>query len=912
MAQLKPNFILLSETWLKKDFEDSIISLPNYTLVRTDRNNPTKSNQIGGGTCIYISDSLKGYDVHAVENNTDRLLNTNIDITSIDVHISSVKFSIICIYRPGNISNSENDILINLISNILRRQKIVYIIGDFNYPEIDWPTLTLSQPNEQAQNFLDAYKEWNVKQMICNNTRHRGEQSSLLDLVLVSDKNMITKIQDLPPLGKSDHISLLIQSYITLPDKNPTRTIYKRNFSKANYTKIIEMLRSVENIREQENETNKCVLYEKLENNIKEAIEKCVPMSKIKHNKNKPWINNNLFLEITQKRRLWNNYIHNKTNTNYALYRQSNNSLKTKLRIARKNYEHHLLESDNKKVFSYITSTLNSKIATVSLKNPTTREIVKDHTETAQLLAKQFESVFIDEPSNNMPQLTTARNLSSLETIELTIGKVQNVIKNMKSNASPGPDEIPMIFIQKTADVLSEQLANAMQESLDKGIIPTNWKNATIVPIFKKGSRFDPVNYRPISLTSATCKIMEKILANEISDFMHANKIIPKNQHGFVPGKSVITNLMLSLNDWTRAHDDGEPVDVIYLDFLKAFDRVPHDRLLYKLEHLGIRGNLHSWISCFLKNRQAVVRVNKTHSKPFKSTSGVPQGSVLGPLLFIIYISDIATGIKTSIIHFADDTKLYGDPIKQGADIQQDLDRIQEWTEKWLLALNSEKCTVVHIGYNNPRKQYFINETRISAVTQQSDLGVTISEDLKWEPHISKITKKANKMAYMFRMAFADHSKAMVLKMYKAYIRPTLDYAHCIWSPYFLKDKMDLEKAQRRITKIPPENKNSTYEQRLSAMKLTTLEARRERGDLIETYKILNGYYNCEIDFLKFSNVTWTRGHSNKLKTEKCNKLPRQNFLANRVVKMWNSLRQETISASNLNNFKNQYDKHEH
>ena len=446
---------------------------------------------------------------------------------------------------------------------------------------------------------------------------------------------------------------------------------------------------------------------------------------------------------------------------------------------------------------------------------------------------------------------------------------------------------------------------------MNAGEIPVKWRTAHVMPIFKKGDRHNPANYRPISLTCNPCKCMERIVAKELTAFLMSNNIIPENQHGFLSGRSTVSNLLQCINKWTQDHDDNKPTDVVYLDFEKAFDRVPFQRLLTKLEHHGIRGNLLKWISAFLQNRTFQVRVNGALSEEFEVLSGVPQGSVLGPLLFLVYIIDMGWNIQSEISFFADDTKIYGNPRAPNYSLQQDLEAIEKWTQTWQLSLNSAKCTILHIGPEiNPRHDLFLNGTSLEKPKHQKDLGVYISCDLKWETHIATIIKRANIIIALIKRAFENKTPQMILKLYKSYIRPVLEYCNSIWSPYYVKDVEILERVQRRVTKVPVELRDMPYQDRLKVLGLSSLAARRQRGDLIETYKILSGHYSLHLPIFTSSNtIGHLRGHSKKLSKEKSAKLVRKNFLANRVVYTWNGLREETISAGSVNSFKNRLDK---
>lgn len=297
-----------------------------------------------------------------------------------------------------------------------------------------------------------------------------------------------------------------------------------------------------------------------------------------------------------------------------------------------------------------------------------------------------------------------------------------------------------------------------------------------------------------------------------------------------------------------------------------------------------------------------------------KVHSGVPQGSALGPVLYIIYTFDLPHCLQTNVSIFADDTKIFANPLIDYDRLQDDLNTIVNWSKKWLINLNASKCTVLHVGSRNPRLSYKLGDSQLKETKVQTDLGVKITEDLKWEEHIASITKKAKSLIYLIRKAFGVITPEMMLQIHKTFIRPILEYAFQVWSPYFVKDIELLERVQRSFTKIPRLLKRRSYEERLEVLKLTTLKDRRDRGDLIETFKILNGHYdlqNWDKLFIRNDN-THLRGHRFKLCTSFSNNNPHKYFLSNRVVSEWNKLPEEVVSAQNLNQFKNRLDKYIH
>ena len=239
--------------------------------------------------------------------------------------------------------------------------------------------------------------------------------------------------------------------------------------------------------------------------------------------------------------------------------------------------------------------------------------------------------------------------------------------------------------------------------SISTSTVPLQWKLANVSPIFKKGSRSSPENYRPVSLTSILSKLLEKIVSKQILEHLKANNILPKQQHGFLKGKSTSTNLLEAINVWTDLLEHNVPLDILYLDYSKAFDTVPHRRLIKKLSTVGIQGKVLEWLNSFLTGRKQRVVVNHVKSDWIDVISGVPQGTVLGPLLFLIFVSEIPDLVKSHASLFADDTKLYADCHK--AELQSDLDKLVQWTDQMQMSFNASKCKVMHLGKNNPNQE---------------------------------------------------------------------------------------------------------------------------------------------------------------------------------------------------------------
>ena len=302
--------------------------------------------------------------------------------------------------------------------------------------------------------------------------------------------------------------------------------------------------------------------------------------------------------------------------------------------------------------------------------------------------------------------------------------------------------------------------------------------------------------------------------------------------------------MLTVLDDWTEAMDNGEQVDTIYLDFRKAFDSVPHKRLLHKVKAYGISGKMLTWLTKFLSDRKQRVVVNGEFSEWTSVLSGVPQGSILGPVLFIIFINDLPEVIESICRLFADDAKVYkviGSERDQDQ-LQKDLDSLFKWSEDWLLRFNVQKCKAMQVGKVHLECEYSMNNDKLKVENSEKDLGILFTSNLNFDKHISSIVNKANRVIALIRRKFTYMDKNLFLTLYKALVRSTLDYGNIIFHPSTKKNKQMLENVQRRATRLVPELRDLSYIERLAELQLSTLEYRRKRFDLIQVFKIVHGF----------------------------------------------------------------------
>ena len=536
-----------------------------------------------------------------------------------------------------------------------------------------------------------------------------------------------------------------------------------------------------------------------------------------------------------------------------------------------------------------------------------------DEREMATILNQFFGSVFTDEDFSSIHP-PECRTLNSINSINITESDVLRAIDKMNANKAAGPDKISPRILKEIKHSISKPLSILFNKSLTVGKVPSDWKCANVTPIFKKGDKSNPGNYRPISLTSVVCKLMETIIRDNIVKFLEENDIMNDSQHGFRNKRSCLTNLLDFFHYVFDVYDESKAVDIVYLDFQKAFDKVPHKRLLSKVLSHGITGNIHTWLKDWLSERKQRVVINGFMSSWLDVKSGVPQGSVLGPILFLIYVNDIDDGLNCKVSKFADDTKIACKvtTTRERETLQSDLDRLTHWANEWQMKFNIEKCKVLHIGSNNNKLLYSMNGQQLSAVNKEKDLGVLVTNDLKPGQHCSQVVKTANKLVGFIGRVFENKSEKVILKLYNSLVRPHLEYCVQFWSPYYSKDIEKLERVQRRITKMIPRLRNKSYEERLRELNLFNLSKRRMRGDLIEVYKIFKGFDNLNVDnyfSLDRSNVT-RRQNNFKIAGKRFISNEAKHFFFNRVVNVWNSLPSSVVDCETVITFKNRLDKY--
>ena len=542
--------------------------------------------------------------------------------------------------------------------------------------------------------------------------------------------------------------------------------------------------------------------------------------------------------------------------------------------------------------------------------------------EKAEVLASFFSSVFTIEPEGDLPLMHPIE--VKQECIEKTYkeSEILKLLQNLDVNKSCGPDGLHPKMLKELSATISKPITTIFNSSMCKGLVPKLWKEGNITALFKKGDKTEPGNYRPVSLTSVICKTMEKLVRETIVKHMSANKLFSNKQFGFISGRSTTLQLLKVMDEWTKILDKGGKIDSVYMDFMKAFDKVPHRRLLHKMHRYKISEKEIKWVESFLNNRTQKVIINGTESNCHHVTSGIPQGSVLGPILFVIYINDMPEMVESSTYLFADDTKIFRE-IREEKDekmLQVDLDNLQSWSDTWLLKFHPNKCKVMSVAntsVDKGTKHYHLynndgNRIELKQSDGEKDIGVFVDENLFFNKHIQNQVNKANSIMGLIRRTYTYLDEQSFKYLFQALVRPHIEYAEAVWSPFKVGDIEKIENVQRRATKQVPTLKNMEYNERLKKLKMPTLKYRRMRGDMIEVFKIINDIYDplTTVDMFELNTTSNTRGHSKKMKIKTSRLNVRKYTFVVRIVEIWNSLPESVIQAKTVKNFEIGLDEH--
>ncbi|KAH7696774.1 RNA-directed DNA polymerase from mobile element jockey-like protein [Aphelenchoides avenae] len=592
-------------------------------------------------------------------------------------------------------------------------------------------------------------------------------------------------------------------------------------------------------------------------------------------------------------------------------YHQSTRKLRRLMLKFTRNKEQKMLRTKGSRdLFKHVARNVKTKSACIALLAESGEQIRNDG-DKVEALAEHFQSVYTPQTEGPIERAELHRCCrAKLAYLNFFEDDVYKAARKCPMSYTITPDGIPPILLRGCSKSLSLPLAIIFNRSMITGNVPFQFKQSFITPIPKRPPAVAK-NFRPISITSIVARTMERLVRRRLLQFLDEHNILPESRYGFRPKRSVRDALIGSIESWSKAIDANVPVDVIYFDLTAAFDKVQHSRLLHKLSSCGIDGYLLQWVRFFLTGRESKVRIGKTFSNAFEPSSSVPQGSVLGPLLFLVYVADVVDVLVLPCV-----LRCYADDVNIAAEIRSDSDRealqasvnnLVAWSDRNDLPLSGPKCNVLHLGPNNRKHGYTIGGKLIAEEVSVRDLGITITSDLRSKTHVSKMVSKANSKLFLFMRLIKSNDPVLLCRIFKVYVRPIVETCSSTFVVTTKKEVEQLESVQRRFTKaafmrIFPGEDLPDYRERCRKMELETLEERRIRSDLILAKKILLGKCGTKSAFrLKPSR---TRGGATKFDVPYSRTKMRESTFFVRVASTLSKLNADFVLNSTLGAFK--------
>ncbi len=915
VALKNPKIICLNETWLNPSINNQEI-LPDseYNIYRNDR-----VHARGGGVLTAIHTSIKSKRREDLNSNNP----LHNEILVVEVKFPKLKkIALINMYRP------PNDLDLACVSNLYTcLNKIrtagftnICLMGDLNLPNINTVSGLPTNNNNNSELFYNIFQEFGLTHKIHAPTHNSG---NTLDFILTTFPDKFKKINtEISPI-ESDH--LMINFTINIEHKLPNlppRQVF--NYKKAKWSDLKSDITNsnLEHFILECDDVNQACTY--WTNTVTNLLNKHIPKIKIKNSNTPPWIDSEV-INISKRKETARRRA-NKLNTDqsWTKYNKIRNKLKSLTKSKYLNYINDIstsLFNNSKRFWGVIKNKTKSRfIPETMFYNNQQGSTPLDK---ANLLNNFFFSNFTPrESGSTLPVINEFQN-PELSNIHLTVAEVRIALESIDISKATGPDELSGKILKECAPQLAPSLTSLFNKSLQHGIVPDLWKTANVAPIHKKNEKNMTENYRPISLLCLPSKILERCIYNNI--FHKVNHLITRLQHGFLRGRSTSTQLLIVLNQIISNLDNNFQTDIIYLDFSKAFDSVSHKLLILKLKSLGFCGSLLHWFDDYLTGRLQRVVLEGSCSDWLPVNSGVPQGSILGPLLFLFYINDMADAVSpaSTLALFADDSKVFRQirSVHDSVLLQADLDSLLTWSRTWKLNFNINKCKILSINNTNPLllHNYTISNSPLVRVDHINDLGLIINGNLNWETHINSKIAKADKMLGLVKRTVGYRCPQKTKQtLYNTLVKSSLSYGSIIWSYGSKKMLKRIESVQRRATKYITSDYNSDYKTRLLKCNLLPLSYSKEVNDICFLYKCIHQIYNIDIrQILSFYDAAHSRTRLGQrpfsLKPPPKKTKKAKDFFTRSIVKTWNSLPAEVVNIIPTNSkiipFKNRVKK---
>ena len=902
------DIIGVTETWLDNNVDDELINLPNYQVFRRDR------DRHGGGVAIYVSHSIPVKHLHDFNIR-------DIEIVCVELKLAKKRIVIACIYRPPGNRTDANTLIehFQFVINMMidKDPESIIILGDFNDRCLNWHD-SHSQ-SELGTKLRDCVSGNLLFQIIEEPTHYAPNSNSLLDLIITDSPGYILDSGVGVPIGDPYHCYVFCRLSIKYnTDKKYERTFWK--YSEANFLDLNEDLNTApwdtmfifDDINDMTNYFTELFL---------DACRKHIPQKSVTINpKDKAWMTNEIKHKLHVRDKYHRRWKRSGSQFDLDLYRLKRNEANIAMMTAKSTHFERLKEKlcdptvSNKEYWHLIKLLYGNKVET------SIPSIIDNNNEysTATAKAELFNSHFLEKSrlSSNAQTLPILPDITEncLNRIIITEEKVKKVLLSLNTKKATGCDSISNHILKHCASSISLPLSKLFQKSLNQGKFPDSWKKANVTPVFKKGDKQNKNNYRPISILPNIGKVFERVVYQEVYSFFKIHNLLTWRNSGYKSSDSSINQLIYISHKIYESLEKGDDVCLVSLDATAAFDRVWHEGLLYKLKRKHISGQLHEWFKSYLNNRiQRVVIKGQASSWEFV-TSGVPQGSILGPLLFLVYIDDIIKDIETNILLYADDTLLLH-PINEPNSfhaLNNDLKTLDLWSKLWLVNFNPIKTSYIIFSKKLLKSNHpdlYLGNVKLIEQSKHKQLGVLFNNKITFEDHIDQQCDKALKRLTTLKRLQCKIPRQSRLQIYLSFIRPILEFG---WELYDSSSKVHLSKLEsiqrEALLTVTRGYKCTSHSALLAETGVQLLATRRKLRKNLFMYKhstnSLPSYLSNEIPSTVGSRCEYTLRNRNNIDAFKTKKNYLLKSFIPSSIKSWNELDNDVRNSSSYNTFK--------
>jgi hypothetical protein len=909
--EIEYDVICITETHLDNNVKSSDLKINSYQeLIRRDR------NRMGGGVAVYVREGL------VVKHRTD-LESHNIEAVWIEIEHRCKAIIIGVIYRPPN--SSANDCLEFIdqlqdtyIKALSSKPKSVIMIGDFNDRCKTWSSDHTLYNSDLGNQLVDFTNSNNLCQMIDEPTR--GE--SLLDLIITNTPSFVSRHGVLPPPDPDlDHNLIYLElDYVYRKNTKTMREIWL--YDRADYNGLNYELNEINwDVIINDGLFSINEIVDKTTNIILNLARKYIPNKIITINsKDKPGMTSHVKKLFKQCHRLHARSMKTGNANDRDNFRNKRKEAKTAWRKAKCDYydkiniQLHESTNSDKYYWKLIKSLTNSTDSQSVNELHENNKAINCHKQIAAVLNKYFsDQQTVDNSNDPEPAIDSITNVE-LSDIQCTPGQVFDILAHLNINKASGPDGISNRLLKEIRYSISIPLSKIINLSL-RTAFPDVWKNANVVPLHKKGDRKIKENYRPVSLLNCLSKIQERIVYITLYKHCCDNNLLDPNNSGFKKNDSTVNRLLQLTHNIYTNFDNKQDTYAVFLDISKAFDKVWHNGLLSKLYSFGITGNLLQWFRTYLSNRKQRVIINGHTSEFLSIKAGVPQGSLLGPLLFLIYINDMTSTLASNTSMFADDTAIYtsNKNVQMASEaLNSDLEKIHNWANIWKVSFNASKTYLMHftLSTNKPAlPPIYLNNSEIKEIDSFKYLGLTLTKRLSWKNHLLDITKKANNKLHTFWRIKSFTSRKTLSLLYITYVRPILEYGCAVFDNCTAFESNMLENVQRKFALLCTGAYRHTSNNKLmQELGWETLQTRRKYHKLCLFYKIHNRltptYLNDLLPPMISQIHNYNTRQSDKYYSSRTRTTAMQTSYFNHSARSWDALPSAITESESLSIFK--------